>query len=159
MTDKQLREADERLAAAVRELMDRLDSIREGGSIAPSIDWDNDAAQFMADHGRELLSALPVADEKVREVATELADTFAEFAEKAKLPPGDGYSSREIGVSLWDQCSDGGESIDDFGITPDEAELIANALRALSARVQPAPSGEAEPPTHPIGHASPPAPD
>ena len=51
-----------RARAALEALMDRLDRIRASGSMAQSIEWDDDAAQFLADHGRAALEAMAQQD-------------------------------------------------------------------------------------------------
>jgi len=81
-------------------LLDRLDGIRACGTIEQTAEWDNDAAQFLADHGRALLAE-----------GTKPVD--AEFQRNFRDPPDPLAESVPAGdpVAVIDECVDG------YGVT------------------------------------------
>ncbi len=53
----------DRAREALSKLMDRLDALRATGAMADTTEWDDDAAQFVADHGQAIRAALSTPPE------------------------------------------------------------------------------------------------
>lgn len=67
-------------------------------------------------------------------LAREIIQLLDEIALKAAEPPSEGYTAREISLSVWDTCADGGESVLVWEI---DLEDIAEMRAALMTKATP----------------------